>query len=197
MRKRIKRGMALLAALLLVLTTAPAPVYGAVVVAGNQTGDIGKESWISRKEFYGSFSSFGTIHAGSLSHLSVRGSDDKCITAFCLDAGKRFSSGKTIRCSGSVASQYPVIAEELNGLVAFYLHNQIFPEDLRRPVASGRLLIVSLFSDRIKRSDSSTAETRNRFILEHSTHHVFGSVDPNGHLARLIPALPIDSVECL
>lgn len=145
MRKRIKRGMALLAALLLVLTTAPAPVYGAVVVAGNQTGDIGKESWISRKEFYGSFSSFGTIHAGSLSHLSVRGSDDKCITAFCLDAGKRFSSGKTIRCSGSVASQYPVIAEELNGLVAFYLHNQIFPEDLRRLVTQLAVWYVRKF----------------------------------------------------
>ena len=74
---------------------------------------------------------------------------------------------------------------------------KIIPEDLRHPVASGRLLIVSPFSDRIKRSDSSTAETRNRFILEHSTHHVFGSVDPNGHLAQLIPALSIDSVERL
>ena len=74
---------------------------------------------------------------------------------------------------------------------------KIIPDDLRQPVVSGRLLIVSPFSDRIKRSDSSTAETRNRFIIEHSTHHVFGSVDPNGHLARLIPALPIDSVEHL
>ena len=74
---------------------------------------------------------------------------------------------------------------------------KIIPEDLRRPVASGRLLIVSPFSDKIKRSDSSTAETRNRFILEHSTHHVFGSIDPNGHLADLIPTLPTDSVERL
>ena len=74
---------------------------------------------------------------------------------------------------------------------------KIIPEDLRQPVASGRLLIVSPFSDKIKRSDCSTAETRNRFILEHSTHHVFGSVDSNGHLARLIPTLPTDSVESL
>ena len=74
---------------------------------------------------------------------------------------------------------------------------KIIPEDLRQSVASGRLLIVSPFSDRIKRSDSSTAETRNRFILEHSAHHVFGSIDPNGHLAELILTLATDSVELL
>ena len=69
------------------------------------------------------------------------------------------------------------------------------PETLRPALDAGRLLIVSPVS--AARVSAATALVRNRWILEHSEEHVFGSVDPAGSLAPLVAALDPATVRLL
>ena len=57
------------------------------------------------------------------------------------------------------------------------------PEELQDPINKGRLLIVSPVS--AARASASTATTRNRWIIEHATSVVYGSLDPHGTLAKI------------
>ena len=52
-------------------------------------------------------------------------------------------------------------------------------------IDAGRLLVVSPFSKGVKRVSHETAEARNRWILENCDDVFWGSVDPDGTLARL------------
>ncbi len=68
----------------------------------------------------------------------------------------------------------------------------VVPEEFRDAVAGGRMLIVAPVS--ANRADIGTVRKRNRFILEHSDVHVFGSIDSEGALAPLVSKLPEKSV---
>lgn len=62
------------------------------------------------------------------------------------------------------------------------------PEELRDHVGLGRLLIVSPVA--AARASAATAAARNRWILDHCTSLVLGSLDPDGNLAKLIAIVP-------
>ena len=66
---------------------------------------------------------------------------------------------------------------------------RVVPRDFRAAIDEGRMLIVSPFSQKIKRVSHETAEKRNRWILENCDDVFWGSIDPDGTLARL-------AVEC-
>lgn len=59
------------------------------------------------------------------------------------------------------------------------------PKIYREAIDAGRLLVVSPFSKSIRRVSHETAETRNRWILENCDDVFWGSIDPDGTLARL------------
>ena len=67
----------------------------------------------------------------------------------------------------------------------------------RAAIEDGRLLIVSLVSQSILRADAQSAAVRNRFVLEHSEHHVFGSLDSNGQLAKILEGLLQGQIQIL
>ena len=71
------------------------------------------------------------------------------------------------------------------------------PKAYRAAIEDGRLLIVSPVAQSIRRVDAQSAAVRNRFVLEHSDHHVFGSLDPNGQLAKMLEGVPQDQVQIL
>lgn len=71
------------------------------------------------------------------------------------------------------------------------------PSNLREAFEMGRLLFVSLPESKNARVGVADAERRNTFVLRHSETHVFGSVDPAGHLAKLVSQLPQETVTVL
>ncbi len=64
------------------------------------------------------------------------------------------------------------------------------PTEYREAINSGRMLVVSPFSQGVVRVSKETAEKRNAFVLDHCAEAVFASLDPNGSLARLVAARP-------
>ena len=64
------------------------------------------------------------------------------------------------------------------------------PTEYREAINSGRMLVVSPFSQGVVRVSKETAERRNGWILDHCDEAVFASLDPNGSLARLVTARP-------
>ena len=71
------------------------------------------------------------------------------------------------------------------------------PKAYRAAIEDGRLLIVSPVAQTIRRVDAQSAAVRNRFVLEHSEHHVFGSLDPNGQLAKILEGIPKGQIQIL
>ena len=71
------------------------------------------------------------------------------------------------------------------------------PKAYRAAIEDGRLLIVSPVAQTIRRVDAQSAAVRNRFVLEHSDHHVFGSLDPNGQLAKMLEGVSQDQIQIL
>ena len=64
------------------------------------------------------------------------------------------------------------------------------PMEYREAINSGRMLVVSPFSQGVVRVSKETAERRNGWILDHCDEAIFASLDPNGSLARLVAARP-------
>ena len=67
------------------------------------------------------------------------------------------------------------------------------PETLRGPVDSGRLLVVSAVPA-ARRASAVTGLVRNRFVLDHASEVVVGTLEPGGSLVTLLadyPSLPI------
>jgi len=71
---------------------------------------------------------------------------------------------------------------------------KVVPVELREAFKAGRLLFVSLPEAKNARTGTSAAIQRNKFVLDHSERHVFGSVDPAGNLAPLVRKLPKETV---
>ncbi len=67
---------------------------------------------------------------------------------------------------------------------------RIVPMEYREAINSGRMLVVSPFSQGVIRVSRETAEKRNAFVLDHCDEAVFASLDPDGSLARLVAARP-------
>ncbi len=63
------------------------------------------------------------------------------------------------------------------------------PEELSRPISSGRLLVVSA-APTAQRVSAATALLRNRFVLDHAAEIVVGTLEPGGALASLLRAYP-------
>lgn len=59
------------------------------------------------------------------------------------------------------------------------------PEELKRPLEEGRLLIISPVSQRSLRPSLSNAQIRNQYIIDHSDKIIFGSIDKEGSLYQL------------
>ena len=64
------------------------------------------------------------------------------------------------------------------------------PMEYREVINSGRMLVVSTFTQGVVRGSKETAAKRNAFVLDHCDEAVFASLDPNGSLARLVAARP-------
>ena len=64
------------------------------------------------------------------------------------------------------------------------------PSEYREAVNVGRMLVVSLFSQRVVRVSTVTAAVRNEYVLDNCKSAVFASLDPCGSLARLVAARP-------
>ena len=64
------------------------------------------------------------------------------------------------------------------------------PMEYREAINSGRMLVVSPFSQGVVRVSKETAERRNGWILDYCDEVVFASLDPNGSLARLVANRP-------
>ena len=62
------------------------------------------------------------------------------------------------------------------------------PKEFRAAIDAGRMLVVSPVSQKVRRASKETAEARNRWILENCSEVFFGSVDPDGSLAKLARA---------
>lgn len=74
---------------------------------------------------------------------------------------------------------------------------KVVSAELRDVFNANRILFVSLPEAKNARVGKSAALRRNRFVIEHSETHVFGSVDPNGNLAQLVAKLPAGRVVVL
>ena len=61
------------------------------------------------------------------------------------------------------------------------------PALFRKPLAEGRLLVVSPVSQTIRRVDARSAAQRNRYILDHADSLFLGALDPDGSLTDLLP----------
>lgn len=59
------------------------------------------------------------------------------------------------------------------------------PKIYREAIDEGRLLAVSFFPESVKRVSQETADKRNRWILKNCDDVFWGSIDPDGTLARL------------
>ena len=57
---------------------------------------------------------------------------------------------------------------------------------------TNRLLIVSPVS--CNRASIASASIRNHWILANSSSLVIGSLDPNGHLAKLVSTFPTEQI---
>lgn len=64
------------------------------------------------------------------------------------------------------------------------------PDDLCAPIDKGRLLAVAPVPPSARRVSAATALLRNRFVLEHCTDAVIGTLDSNGGLAALLADFP-------
>ena len=69
------------------------------------------------------------------------------------------------------------------------------PALFRKPLAEGRLLVVSPVSQTIRRVDARSAAQRNRYILDHADKLFLGALDPDGSLTDLLP-LPSHLYKC-
>ena len=74
---------------------------------------------------------------------------------------------------------------------------KIVPVELRPAFDQKRLLFVSLPRSTNARVGETQAQHRNRFVLEHSDHHVFGSLNPNGQLAKMLEGVSKDLIQVL
>ena len=63
------------------------------------------------------------------------------------------------------------------------------PEELARPITSGRLLVVSA-APAAQRASAATALLRNRFVLDHAAEIVVGTLEPGGALSSLLSEYP-------
>ncbi len=66
------------------------------------------------------------------------------------------------------------------------------PNELHDAMDAKRLLIVSPVS--CNRASIASAAIRNRWILANSSSLVIGSLDPNGHLAKLVSTFPLEQI---
>jgi predicted Rossmann fold nucleotide-binding protein DprA/Smf involved in DNA uptake len=66
------------------------------------------------------------------------------------------------------------------------------PNELLVAKDTNRLLIVSPVS--CNRASIASAAIRNRWILANSSSLVIGSLDPNGHLAKLVSTFPLEQI---
>ena len=66
------------------------------------------------------------------------------------------------------------------------------PNELHDAMDAGRLLIVSSVS--CNRASIASAAIRNHWILANSSSLVIGSLDPNGHLAKLVSTFPTEQI---
>ena len=64
------------------------------------------------------------------------------------------------------------------------------PVNLRTAAAAGRVLLISIASDKKRRAGETEAIRRNKFVLSEASSYVFGSLDPAGNLANLASKLP-------
>lgn len=69
------------------------------------------------------------------------------------------------------------------------------PTLFRKPLAEGRLLVVSPVSQSIRRVDARSAAQRNRYIRDHADSLFLGALDPDGSLTDLLP-LPSHLYKC-
>ena len=69
------------------------------------------------------------------------------------------------------------------------------PTLFRKPLAEGRLLVVSPVSQSIRRVDARSAAQRNRCILDHADSLFLGARDSDGSLTDLLP-LPSHLYKC-
>ena len=69
---------------------------------------------------------------------------------------------------------------------------ETLPNELHDAMDANRLLIVSPVS--CNRASIASAAIRNRWILANSNSLVIGSLDPNGHLAKLISTFPPEQI---
>ena len=69
------------------------------------------------------------------------------------------------------------------------------PALFRKPLAEGRLLVVSPVSQTIRRVDARSAAQRNCYILDHADSLFLGARDPDGSLTDLLP-LPSHLYKC-
>ena len=60
------------------------------------------------------------------------------------------------------------------------------PALFRKPLAEGRLLVVSPVSQSIRRVDARSAALRNRYILDRADSLFLGALDPDGSLKDLL-----------
>lgn len=67
------------------------------------------------------------------------------------------------------------------------------PAYLAKAFDAGRILIVSLPGAKNVRASENSAMRRNRYVLENSGEHFFGSVASGGNLAKLLLEMNIDS----
>ena len=65
------------------------------------------------------------------------------------------------------------------------LKDKLEPE-FKKPLAEGRLLIISPFERSVKRMSSDRAEVRNKMMVELSDNVMIGYASPGGNLDRLI-----------
>jgi len=69
------------------------------------------------------------------------------------------------------------------------------PNELHDAMDAKRLLIVSPVS--CNRASIASAAIRNRWILANSSSLVIGSLETNGHLAKLVSTFPLEQITCL
>ncbi len=67
---------------------------------------------------------------------------------------------------------------------------KVIPDELHNAMDERRLLIVSPVT--AQRASSASAVIRNRWILTNCNMLVIGSLDPNGHLAKLVSQFDVE-----
>ena len=64
------------------------------------------------------------------------------------------------------------------------------PEEFRKHIDAGRMLVVSPVTQTISRIDVQSAAMRNRYIIENSDTMVFATLCPGGELERTLNGFP-------